>query len=90
MNVAGEGKRFKYGIRYCGDNAKQLWLEKKEKYNSYCHKRKCALTVEEYELIMNGHAMEVFWNTNKQLLKEFCIDIVTKILFRKNYNTGKE
>lgn len=78
VNVAGEGKRFKYRIRYYGNDAEQLWLEKKEKYNSYCHKRKCALTTEEYELIMIGRAMDVFWNTDEQLLKEFCVDIVTK------------
>jgi len=29
-------------------------------------------------LILNGRAMEVFWNTDEQLLKEFCVDIVTK------------
>lgn len=78
VNVAGEGRRFKYRIRYYGDDAGRLWLEKKEKYNSYCHKRKCALRVEEYRLIMDGRAMDVFWNTDEQLLKEFCIDIVTK------------
>ncbi len=29
-------------------------------------------------MILNGRAMEVFWNTDEQLLKEFCVDIVTK------------
>ncbi len=77
-NVAGEGKRFKYRIRYYGSNSDELWLEKKEKLNSYCHKRKCMISAEEYGLILNGKEMEVFWNTDKELLKEFCIDIVTK------------
>lgn len=77
-NVAGEGKRFKYRIRYYGNASDKLWLEKKEKQNSYCHKRKCSLSVEEYTLIIEGKAMDVFWNTKEQLLKEFCIDIVTK------------
>ncbi len=77
-NVAGEGKRFKYRIRYYGDNVSELWLEKKEKINSYCHKRKCALSRSEFEKIINGNAMEVFWNTENKLLKEFCLDIVTK------------
>ena len=27
---------------------------------------------------MNNRALEVFWNTNNQLVKEFCIDIVSK------------
>ncbi len=77
-NVAGEGKRFKYRIRYYGSNPDQLWLEKKEKLNSYCHKRQCAVSTEEYWLIVEGKAMDVFWNTKEKLLKEFCVDIVTK------------
>lgn len=78
INVAGEGRRFKYRIRYYGNNSDQLWLEKKEKLNSYCHKRKCSLSMEEYQLLMDGQVMNVFWNTDQQLLKEFCIDTVTK------------
>jgi len=78
-NVAGEGKRFKYRIRYYGSTLSEgLWLEKKEKQNSYCHKRKCGVTIGEYRAIIMGRAMDVFWNTKEQLLKEFCIDIVTK------------
>ncbi len=77
-NVAGEGKRFKYRIRYYGDVSDMLWLEKKEKQNSYCHKRKCVVSVQEYQSIIEGNTLDVFWNTNEQLLREFCIDIVTK------------
>ncbi len=77
-NVAGEGKRFKYRIRYYGAESEKLWLEKKEKKNNGCHKRKCPLSIKEYQSIIDGKAMEVFWGTEKQLLKEFCIDIVTK------------
>lgn len=77
-NVAGESKRFKYRIRYYGNASDKLWLEKKSKQNNYCHKRKCVVSVEEYQLIMAGQALEVFWNTENPLLKEFCVDIVTK------------
>ncbi len=77
-NVYGEGNRFKYRVRYYGDNFERLWLEKKEKKNSYCNKRKCAISIEEYQLIIDGKALDVFWNTKEQLLKEFCIDIVSK------------
>lgn len=77
-NVAGEGRRFKYRIRYYGNVSDELWLEKKEKQNSYCHKRKCALLPEEYQAIMEGRTMDVFWHTENRLLKEFCIDIVTR------------
>lgn len=77
-NVAGEGKRYKYRIRYYGNNTQELWLEKKEKLNSYCYKRKCRITVAEFKNILAGNSMDVFWNTNYKLLKEFCVDIVTK------------
>ena len=77
-NVAGEGNRFKYRIRYYGENAERLWLEKKEKKNNYCHKRKCAISREEYLAICNGNAMDVFWNSEEKLIQEFCTDIVTK------------
>lgn len=77
-NVSGEGKRFKYRIRYYGDASHRLWLEKKEKQNNYCHKRKCPISTEEYRSIIEGDVSEVFWNTREQLLKEFCTDIVTK------------
>lgn len=77
-NVAGERKRFKYRIRYYDNISDKLWLEKKEKVNNYCHKRKCAITLQEYLSIINGKSLEVFWNTQEQLLKEFCMDIVTK------------
>lgn len=76
-NIAGECKRFKYRIRYYGNNSSKLWLEKKEKQNNYCYKQKCPITVEEYNMIINGRAMEVFWNTNNSLLRNFCTDIVT-------------
>lgn len=77
-NVAGEGKRFKYRIRYYGDASDKLWLEKKEKQNSYCYKRKCAVSVQEYQSIIEGNTLDVFWNTSEQLLREFCVDIVTR------------
>ena len=28
--------------------------------------------------IINGETWEVFWNTEEQLLKEFCVDIITR------------
>lgn len=77
-NVAGEGRRFKYRIRYYENNSDQLWLEKKEKKNSYCLKRKCAVSKKEYQQMIEGDVLNVFWDTKEQLLREFCLDIVTK------------
>ena len=82
-NVSGEGKRFKYRIRYYGKEAEKLYLEKKEKKNNGCHKEKCALSMQEYQNIIDGKVMEVFWGTQEQLLKEFCVDIVTKRFYPK-------
>ncbi len=77
-NVAGEGKRFKWRIRYYSNNSSKIWLEKKIKQNSYCHKRQCLLSIKEYQAIVDGRAMDVYWETQENLLKEFCIDIATK------------
>lgn len=77
-NVSGESKRFKYRIRYYNDNFDRLYLEKKEKINSYCYKKKCAISMEEYKSIMDGKALDVFWNVDSPLIKEFCINIITK------------
>lgn len=77
-NVAGESERIKYRIRYYGTASDRLWLERKEKKNSYCHKQKCPLTADEYQLIINGRPMDVFWNTEYRLLKEFCVAAATK------------
>lgn len=82
-NVSGEGKRFKYRIRYYGKEAEKIYLEKKEKKNSGCHKEKCTLSLKEYQYIIEGKAMEVFWGTQVHLLKEFCVDIVTKRFYPK-------
>lgn len=77
-NVNGDGRRFKYRIRYYNDESNKLYLEKKEKQYGYCYKRKCIVLPDEYKLIMNGKTTDVFWNTENPLLKEFCIDIMTK------------
>lgn len=34
--------------------------------------------MEEYQLLMDGRVMDVFWNTDQKLLKEFCVDTVTR------------
>ena len=77
-NIAGERKRFKYRIRYYNNASDKLWLEKKEKINNYCHKRKCPITLKEYWSIINGKPLEIFWDSSENLLKEFCTDIVTR------------
>lgn len=80
-NDAGLGKRYKWRIRYYNNDLSYICLERKEKYNSLCHKDSCQLSLEEYEKIINNDVSELFWNTDKKLLKEFCVQIMNR-LFR--------
>lgn len=77
-NDAGLGKRFKYRIRYYNDNLENLFLEKKEKINGLGHKIVCKISKEDYDNLINGNEMDVFWNTQNNILKKFCIDINTR------------
>lgn len=75
---SGISNRYKYRIRYYGDSPTLLRLERKEKENGRCRKKSCLLTMKEYEHIMSGQIEEVFWNTENDVLKRFCIDIWEK------------
>lgn len=77
-NEAGISGRFKYRIRYYGNNPTFMKLERKEKLDGRCYKRSCSLSIEQYEQIILGEIEEVFWATENELLKEFCIHILTK------------
>lgn len=79
-NVDGEGIRFKYRIRYYGDNSDYIFLEKKEKKNSFCHKRSCRISREEFDMLCSSQVEELIWieDDKRRLLKEFAIDILTK------------
>lgn len=77
-NVAGEGERYKYRIRYYNESEFPLVLEKKKKKNSYCNKRSCLISHSDLDEILSGNASDLFWESEKPLLKEFCKDIITK------------
>jgi hypothetical protein len=53
-------------------------LERKEKWDGRCHKEACMLTISEYEEILAGKAQDLFWETDKKLLKEFCVHVMTR------------
>lgn len=72
---AGIGERYKYRIRYYGDSPELLHLERKEKRNGRCRKFSCPITWQEFECIMDGRTDEVFWQTEEEVLKQFCVDI---------------
>ncbi len=79
----GITKRYKYRIRYYGDDTGTLKLEKKEKLHGRCHKESCSISTEDFEKICNGDYMDVFWSTDSQVLKEFCMKAVTMCLSPK-------
>lgn len=79
----GNPVRYKWRIRYYEDNSDLIKLEKKEKLYNLCNKRTCIITKKQYDMILNNKTMELFWSTNELLVKEFCIDIITKLFTPK-------
>jgi len=77
-NVNGEGKRFKYRIRYYGNDVSHVFLERKEKNNSFCHKNSCKVSSKEVECLIKGDVEQVLWETENKLLQQFCKDIMVK------------
>lgn len=51
-NEAGVAERFKYRIRYYGDDSSFLRLERKEKKNALCRKYSYRITYDQYEKIV--------------------------------------
>lgn len=73
---SGLSKRFKWRIRYYGDDLSYIVLEKKEKLESRCHKKSCKITVEEYNKIVSGDATDLIFDTDKKLIKELAVDML--------------
>lgn len=73
-NEAGERSRFKYRIRRYGTDYDHLFLERKEKLNSFCYKEKCSLTRDEYEDILDERYDRLVFSPDKPLLSRFCTD----------------
>ena len=49
---SGLSNRYKWRIRYYGDDLSYIVLEKKEKLEGRCYKKSCKITVEEYNKIV--------------------------------------
>ena len=77
-NESGDGTRYKYRARYYNNSLHTMHLEKKEKQYGGGDKRTCSLNTDEYEALVSGDCCGTFWNTDKQLLKEFCTLIMTR------------
>ena len=74
---SGLSKRFKWRIRYYEDDLSYIMLEKKEKIESRCHKKSCKITVDEYNKIVSGDLTDLIFETEKKLIKELAIDMLT-------------
>ena len=72
----GVSKRYKWRIRYYDNDLSYLVLEKKEKLEGRCHKKSCRLTMDEYNLIVSSNISELMYDTNKDLIKELCVDML--------------
>ena len=73
---SGLSKRFKWRIRYYGDDLDYIVLEKKEKLESRCHKKSCKLTIDEYNSIVSGNITDIVYDTNKDLIRELACDMM--------------
>ncbi len=73
---AGLSKRFKWRIRYYGDNKNYISLEKKEKRESRCHKKSCQITIDEYQKIVSGNITDILYDTKKELIRELASDML--------------
>ena len=73
---SGLSERYKWRIRYYGDDLDYIVLEKKIKKESRCHKKSCKLTLEEYEAIVSGNITDILYDTEKALIKELARDML--------------
>ena len=73
---AGSSKRYKWRIRYYGDDLTYMILEKKIKHDSRCHKKYCKITLDEYEKIISGNITDIVYETRKNLIKELACDML--------------
>ena len=74
----GVSERYKWRIRFYGVDTNYIKLERKEKINGMCHKESCSLTEEEVFKLLNNDIFDLVYDTDKKLLKELIIDILTK------------
>lgn len=75
---AGNGLRFKYRIRYYGQNPDFLRLERKEKRYGGCHKDSCTITREEYDALVSGDVSALLYDPDRPLLRRFSADILKR------------
>lgn len=82
-NDSGVNKRYKWRIRYYDNDLSYICLEKKEKLNGLSRKKTCQISIQQYDDIINNKVSEVLWNCKDEILKNFCIDIMTRMFMPK-------
>lgn len=70
-NDEGNSHRYKWRIRYYGNDTDFIRLERKEKYNGRCHKDSAKISKDQFELIMNNDWSELMWTGEDKLIKRF-------------------
>ncbi|MBR0351194.1 MAG: polyphosphate polymerase domain-containing protein [Clostridia bacterium] len=73
---SGLSERFKWRIRYYGEDLNYIKLEKKEKLEGRCHKKSCNITLDEYNQIVTGDVADLLFCTEKKLIKELAVDML--------------
>ena len=73
---SGLSERFKWRIRYYGDDLSYIVLEKKEKKASRCHKKSCKISRNEFNSIVSGEILDIAYETDKDLIKELAVDML--------------
>ena len=82
-NEAGTDPRKKYRIRCYGEDTGSLHLERKEKVYGKSRKLSCPLSREEYRMILDGEAPDLYWQTKEDLTRRLCAVIMTRFFSPK-------
>ena len=77
-NDGGNPIRFKYRLRFYNRYEGVLKLERKEKMFGLCRKKTAFLNDAQYRMIIEDNAQDLFWSTEDPVIRQFCVDIMTK------------
>jgi hypothetical protein len=81
-NNAGSEERYKYRIRYYGNDPKgsPIMLERKEKRDNMCRKLSCKITRSEFDILTgaSGNVADLLYFTEKPLVRRFASEILAK------------
>lgn len=82
-NIVGRSDRKKYRIRIYNGSDEYIRLEKKIKHNKGGIKESCAITTEQYQLILDGDYKNLRLTSKDKLLSGFCLEYAMRGLSPK-------